>query len=143
MKANGYNTGIASEYYIASLLFRQGYEAYISSGNMKSVDIRVIKNSKAISIDVKAVQGYSSLIVNNVTEQPDHFIVFVIYNDKFDDVTTIPEVFVVPSDKIKDLAKVYGDQKRIFKSKLTEYKNNWQCLFEASNIIHNEQSINQ
>ena len=132
MKANGYNTGIASEYYIASLLFRQGHEAYISSGNMKSVDIRVIKNSKAISIDVKAVQGYSSLIVNNVTEQPDHFIV-----------TTIPEVFVVPSDKIKDLAKVYGDQKRIFKSKLTEYKNNWQCLFEASNIVHNEQSINQ
>ena len=84
-KINGYNTGVASEYYILSLLYRQGYEAYITSGNKKSVDIRVAHEERTLSIDVKAVQGYSSLIVNNVAVKDNHFVVFVIYNNKFDD----------------------------------------------------------
>ena len=84
MRANTFNTGIASEYLVLSKLYRLELEAYISQGNKKSVDIRVIKkDGSAISIDVKSVRGYSSLVVNNVQPKENHFIVFIIYNDKF------------------------------------------------------------
>ena len=48
-------------------------DAYVSQGNKKTVDIHVVlPNRKAISIDVKAVRGYSSLVVNNVVSKPSH-----------------------------------------------------------------------
>ena len=45
-KLNSYNTGIASEYYILAQLYRLGYEAYVSLGNKKSIDIRIVKDEK-------------------------------------------------------------------------------------------------
>ena len=131
-RANSYDTGIASEYYVLSLLFRQGFEAYITTGNKKSVDIRVVHNDKTLSIDVKAVQGYSSLIVNNVRAKDNHYIIFLIYNNKFADITTMPDLYVVRSKDIESLAKTYKDQKRIFKKSITYSKNKWSLLFSDS-----------
>lgn len=130
-RANSYNTGAASEYYVLSLLYRQGYEAYISTGNMKSVDIRVVHKDRTLSIDVKAVQGYSSLIVNNVRGKDNHYIVFLIYNNKFEDITIMPDLYIVPSSHIKTIAKSYGDQKRVFKGDILKYKNRWENLNET------------
>jgi hypothetical protein len=129
-KINGYNTGVASEYYILSLLYRQGYEAYITSGNKKSVDIRVAHEERTLSIDVKAVQGYSSLIVNNVAVKDNHFVVFVIYNNKFDDVLTIPDLYILPSKEVIAQSKSFGDQKRVFKGAIAQYKDNWKIIHE-------------
>lgn len=131
-RVNSYDTGIASEYYVLSLLFRQGFEAYITTGNKKSVDIRVVHNDKTLSIDVKAVQGYSSLIVNNVRAKHNHYVIFLIYNNKFADITAMPDLYVVPSKNIESLAKTYKDQKRIFKRSITSYKNKWSLLFSDS-----------
>ena len=39
-KNNGFNTGIAAEYFILSQLYRRDIEAYISQGNKKAIDIR-------------------------------------------------------------------------------------------------------
>ena len=130
-RANCYDTGIASEYHVLSLLYRQGYEAYMSSGNRKGIDIRVIHNDKTISIDVKAVQGYSSLIVNNVKAKEGHYIIFLIYNNKFADINTMPELYVVPSANIEQITKTYGDQKRICKRDLAPYKDYWNLLFSS------------
>lgn len=128
-RANNYNTGIASEYYVLSLLYRKGYEAYITLGNKKSVDIRLIHNEQTLTIDVKAVQGYSSLIVNNVQEKANHFIIFVIYNNKFENVEYIPDLYIVPSSHIKNITKTFKEQKRVFKTDLVVYKNKWDYLF--------------
>lgn len=66
-RANNFNTGIASEYLILSMLYRLGLEAYITQGNKKSIDIRVIlRNGTTKTIEVKAVRGYLSLVVNNI-----------------------------------------------------------------------------
>ena len=130
-KANCYDTGVASEYYVLSLLYRQGYEAYLSSGNRKSIDIRVIDGDRSISIDVKAVQGYSSLIVNNVRAKDNHYIIFLIYNNKFADISTNPSLYVVPSADVEKLTKTYGDQKRIHKGELASYKDCWNLLFSS------------
>lgn len=129
MRENTFNTGIASEYFVLSQLYRLGREAYLTLGNKKSVDIRVVNNNTTISIDVKAVRGYSSLIINNVSISNTHFVVFVIYNNKFEDLTFGPEVFVVPSVDIPCVEKVFNKQRRVFKNDLLPYKNNWKCLF--------------
>lgn len=128
MSADRYVTGIASEYFILSLLMRKGYEAYITSGNKKSIDIRVVHENKTFSIDVKAVQGYSSLIVDNVRAKHNHFIFFVIYNNKFTDTTVLPELYIVPSSEIEALTTSYGMHKRVMKGNLSKYLDNWQCL---------------
>ncbi|EPX4135790.1 hypothetical protein ACW0FU_004331 [Vibrio vulnificus] len=125
-RANSFDTGIAAEYFVLSQLYRRGFEAYLSQGNKKSIDIRVITNTgKSISIDVKAVRGYSSLVVNNVVEAENHFVVCVVYNNKFSDTSTFPDVFVIPSHKIPELRKEWKAEKRLMKGDLTSYKNRW------------------
>ena len=129
-KLNSYNTGIASEYYILAQLYRLGYEAYVSLGNKKSIDIRIVKDEKTITLDVKAVQGYSSLIVNNLAYKASHFVAFVIYNNKFEDLKFVPEVYIMSSLDVKTIEKSFKDQKRVFKGELQPFKDNWKCLFE-------------
>lgn len=133
MRANSHNTGIASEYLILAKLYRLGLEAYISQGNMKSIDIRVIQKSGIpISIDVKSVRAYSSLVVNNVTPLYNHFVVFVVYNNKFDDLNFEPEIFVVPSLELPSITETYGNEKRVLKGKLFSYKNAWYYINEGN-----------
>lgn len=128
-RANAFNTGIASEYLVLHNLYRLGLEAYISQGNKKSIDIRVVINDqKILSIDVKSVRGYSSLIVNNVVAQENHFIVFVVYNNKFDEVGVIPEIFIVPSQEVVALLTDFSGQKRIMKGKILGYKDKWEIF---------------
>lgn len=129
-KVNSYNTGIASEYYILAQLYRLGYEAYVSLGNKKSIDIRIVRDEKTVTLDVKAVQGYSSLIVNNLAYKASHFVAFVIYNNKFEDLKFVPEVYIMSSLDVKTIEKSFKDQKRVFKGELQPFKDNWKCLFE-------------
>ena len=129
-RANSYNTGVASEYLFLSKLYRLDLEAYVSQGNMKSVDIRVIrKDETPISIDVKSVRGYSSLVVNNVTSKDNHFVVFVIYNNKFSDITEEPDIYVVPSSDVKAISQSFNnDQKRVMKGSLKKYQDKWSYI---------------
>ena len=108
----GYITGIASEYLILSMLYRLGIEAYMSLGNKKAVDIRVVKRTgEILSIDVKSVQGYSSLVVNNVVPKADHIVIFVIYKNHFQDLTTNPDIYVVPSVDVGRLKSTFSVRK--------------------------------
>ena len=133
MRANSFNTGIASEYLILSKLYRQELEAYVSLGNKKSVDIRVIReNGNPISIDVKSVRGYSSLVVNNVEPNFDHFLVFVIYNNKFNDLNVEPDIFIVPSDELASITETYGQEKRVMKGSLGNYRNAWHYISDGN-----------
>jgi hypothetical protein len=130
MSANGYNTGIASEYLILHKLFRLELEAYMTQGNKKSIDIRVIKGDKtAISIDVKAVRGYSSLVVNNIVSRKDHFIIFVVYNNKFEDLTVEPKIFIAPSEVVvKSMVRDFKKERRVLKKTLEAYEDRWDLL---------------
>jgi hypothetical protein len=124
---------MAAEYFVLSQLFRMGLEAYLSQGNKKSIDIRVVHNAKhTISVDVKAVRSYSSLVVNNVTVSENHFLAFVIYNNKFEDVSVVPEVFIVPSAQVAPITKHFKDERRVMKGDLAKYKDNWKVLREQS-----------
>ena len=131
-RANGFNTGIAAEYFVLSQLFRMGLEAYLSQGNKKSIDIRVVHSAdKAISVDVKAVRSYSSLVVNNVSAVADHFVAFVIYNNKFTNLAILPEVFIVPSAEVAVITSHFKEERRVMKGALARYKDNWAALSVA------------
>ena len=128
-RANSFNTGMAAEFFVLSQLFRMGLEAYLSQGNKKSIDIRIVYSAdKAVSLDVKAVRAYSSLVVNNVTPAANHFLAFVIYNNKFENLESTPEVFIVPSDKVPEITKHFKNERRVMKGSLEIYKNNWEVL---------------
>jgi hypothetical protein len=128
-RANSFNTGIAAEYFVLSQLFRLDFEAYLSQGNKKAIDIRIIlKNEKAISIDVKSVRGYSSLVVNNVKAKDNHFIIFVIFNNNFEDLQTFPDVYIVPSKEVESITKPFKNEKRVMKTPLLPYRNRWDLL---------------
>jgi len=130
---------------ILSKLYRLELEAYISQGNKKSVDIRVIKeNGETLSIDVKAVRGYSSLVVNNVEPKKNHFLVFVIYNNKFEDLDSHPDIFIVPSQKIcEPLVSTFKKEKRVMKGKLAEYKDKWNLLTDLTNEMEFDETAEQ
>ena len=127
--SKGINTGIASEFYILSLLYRQGAEAYMTLGNTKAVDIRIVrKDGTTITLDVKAVKSYSSLIVNNVEINDNHYLAFVIYNNKIGHVIYMPEVFIVPSIELPPIIQTFNKEKRVMKGKLLNFKDRWDYI---------------
>jgi hypothetical protein len=129
-RANTYTTGLAAEYLIMSCLIRQGYEVYLTIGNMKKTDIRVIcpRTNTTRSVDVKAVRGYSSLVVNNVKTSVDHIVVFVIFNSKLEDPEYMPDIFIVPSLEVESITSHFKKEKRVMKNVLEKYKSKWEIF---------------
>ena len=125
-----YTTGMAAEHLIMSSLTRLGLEVYLTMGNRKKTDIRVIdpKSNIALSVDVKAVSGYSSLIVNNAKSSADHVIIFVIFNKRLSDPSYMPDIYIVPSLEVASITANYSGELRVMKGKLGKYKNKWEYL---------------
>lgn len=65
-----YNTNLASEYYVLSTLYRLGFDAYITLGNKKSIDIILNLNDvRQITIDVKGLAGTTLFPLDNISEK--------------------------------------------------------------------------
>ena len=100
------SSNLASEFYVASLLFRLGYEASITLGNTKEIDLMVYdpETRKEITIDVKGLKNTTNWVMpKNPSERDDHFFVLVTFQNKFSDLDTIPEVYTIPSKKVTEL----------------------------------------
>ena len=97
-----YNTNLASEFYVLSVLHRLGADANLTLGNKKSVDIAVVKDAgESITVDVKGLAGKTGWPVDNVkTSVRNHYLVFVSYLGKISDPSVLPEVYVVPSEQV-------------------------------------------
>lgn len=96
---NGYNTNLAAEFYVLSVLHRLGADANLTLGNKKSVDIAIIHGAgNAVTVDVKGLAGMTGWPVDNVRAgKPGHFLVLVCYLGKIAEPSVVPEVYVVPS----------------------------------------------
>ncbi len=103
----GYNTNLASEYYVLSALYRIGLDAYITLGNKKGIYIIVnINDRKQITIDVKGLMGTTLFPLDNVKEllrKPNHFIIFLSFLNRISDPAEVPEIYVVPHNKVAAL----------------------------------------
>jgi hypothetical protein len=135
MSEIGYNTNLASEFYVLSMLHRLGANANLTLGNKKSVDIAVVRDAgEAITVDVKGLAGTTSWPVDNVrAPSGKHFIVFVCYGGKIADPTHTPEAWVIPSsDVARFIYHAPGGRRVITRSKLRAeaqtYKDLWASI---------------
>ena len=103
---DGYNTNLAAEFHVLSVLHRLGMDATLTLGNKKSVDIVVMRDvDDLITIDVKGLAGTSSWPIDNLKEgKRKHFIVFVTFKGFIGNPAVCPEVYVVPSEEIASIA---------------------------------------
>jgi hypothetical protein len=135
MTQQGYNTNLAAEFHVLSVLHRMGMEAMLTLGNKKSVDIVVVRNgSKVLSLDVKGLAGKSGWPVDNLRiATPDHFLAFVCYAGRIHDPEFAPEVWIVPSVRLDALTyKAPGGrrvvQRGTLRSRGAAYSNAWHLL---------------
>lgn len=128
-RKSGYDTGAASEFLVLSMLYRLGVNAFISLGNKKAIDIVIkSKGGKSLTVDVKAVRGYSSIVVNNVKPASNHFIVAVVYKNAFDDPKVLPDFYIIPSKEIPKLYSDFNGQLRLMSGQLSTFLERWEYL---------------
>ena len=135
MSDKSYNTNLASEFYVLSALHRLGLDAVLTLGNKKSVDLVVVREAgDSVTVDVKGLAGKTGWPVDNVKEaKTKHFLVFVCYYGKIEEIEMQPEVWVVPSTKLAPF--VYhapGGRKVVQRSTLLleaqEFRNAWPLI---------------
>jgi len=131
----GYDTNLAAEFHVLSMLHRQGIAATLTLGNKKAVDIVVVPRlGKPVTIDVKGLAGKTGWPVDNLKAgRTGHFIVFVCFLAKIEDPSVVPEVYVVPSTHLRGLIyKAPGGRRVVHLSRLREkaqrYRDAWKLL---------------
>jgi hypothetical protein len=129
---SAYNTNLAAEFYVLSMLHRLGADANLTLGNKKSVDIAVIRGKgRSLTIDVKGLAGKTGWPVDNIgAGNTKHFVVFVCFQGKIDDPDVAPLVWVVPSLKVHSIVyQAPGGRKLVQVATLMatgkKYRNTW------------------
>ena len=108
--AEPYNTNLAAEFHVLSLLYRLGADAALSLGNKKAVDITVVRGEgEAVTVDVKGVAGAFDWPADNV-RVPDHgrhYLALVSFEGRIADVNQMPSVWVVPARELAPFLRTY------------------------------------
>ncbi len=104
MKENGYNTNLAAEYHVLSVLYRLGLDAYLTMGNKKAVDVVVDFGNHVCRIDVKGIAGKTLWPMDNFRgARKDHFVVLVSFLNKIKETAIAPECYVAPLAAVERL----------------------------------------
>jgi len=132
-----YDTNLASEFYVLSLLHRLGAEPSLTLANKKAVDIYVASpNDEFVTIDVKGIAGKFDWPASNVreTSRSNHFYVLVSFDGAIEDPTMLPSVWVIPSTEISHFIKKYKTRTNISRSLVRNeggiYMNAWSLIID-------------
>jgi predicted AAA+ superfamily ATPase len=129
------NTNLAAEFFVASQLFRLGYNVTITLGHTKEIDIIVAnQDGRTVTVDVKGLKNKTNWPVKPKLISRNHFYVLVSYLNRFTDVQTQPEVFVIPSARIKRLLRFWTGNPNVSavtykRAAQSGFKNAWHLLF--------------
>lgn len=130
-----YNTNLAAEFHVLSMLHRLGAIASLTLGNKKAIDIAVVTGlGMSMTIDVKGLAGTTSWPVDNVkSNNPNHFLAFVCFNKRIHDTTTIPDVWIVPVAKVERFTYVSPKGRRVvtrsaLRNEGVKFKDAWHQL---------------
>jgi len=138
MSANT-NTNLASEFYVASQLFRCGYTVTLTLGNTKEIDLIVTDGTKVLTIDVKGLKNMTNWPLTLIAEpRQNHFFVLVAWKNKFEkigDIDSVPDVYIIPATKIREVLTPWAGRPNVTcvayrNIKNSEYKNAWKSLFK-------------
>ena len=105
-----YNTNLAAEFYVLSMLHRLGADAALTLGNKKAVDIIVANESKTITtIDVKGLAGRYDWPADNIhlLQDTQHFYVLVSFEGKITDPLTPPAAWIIPANELAQFIRKY------------------------------------
>ena len=97
-------TGISSEFFVMAELSRRGYNATITFGNTKAIDLLVEYKGKTIMIQVKGIQKTKS-ICWNVSESTLREGLFFVFVNLHVDTMQSPEYFIMTNDEVDDHLK--------------------------------------
>lgn len=135
MAKSKYNTNLASEYYVLSVLYRKGLNAYLTLGNKKSVDIIVEFGTHIATIDVKGIAGTTLWPMDNFKgKRQHHFVILVSFLNKISDADVLPEVYVLPSADVRGLlyhnpkGTRCGIQRSKIKAHSSLYRDRWDLI---------------
>jgi len=108
--ADRYNTNLAAEFYVLSMLHRRRAEALLTLGNKKAVDLVVIRGAgRIVTIDVKGVKGPWDWPADNVRvpKHNRHVLVLVSFEGQIRNPKAVPSVWVVPARKLAPFIRKY------------------------------------
>lgn len=102
MRKLGYNTNLAAEYYVLSILYRKGLNAYLTLGNKKAIDIVIDHGRRTSTIDVKGMIGKTLWPMDNYSgSRKNHYIALVTFLNHMEDHSVLPQTYIIPSSKVK------------------------------------------
>jgi hypothetical protein len=135
MGEKSYNTNLASEFHVLSVLHRLGAQACLTLGNKKGVDVFLIRESgDSVMVEVKGVAGKFDWPADNILAQSGklHYVVLVSYEARIHDPSAAPSVWIVPGNELIEFIRQYRGRRVVSRSliqKLGErYKDAWQIL---------------
>ena len=136
MKNRNQNSNLASEFYVASQLFRLGFTVTLTLGHTKEIDL-IVKHpdGRIITIDVKGMKNRTNWPLKQKKVKGNHFFVLVSYNNKFKEITVQPDVFIIPSKSVKSILGRWSGRPDITavgysRVKDSRFKNAWPLLFK-------------
>jgi hypothetical protein len=97
-RADGQLSGMAGEFLTVGKLFKRGYQASVTFGNAKAVDILVYNSEidKTFNVQVKTLRKKNCFPMRKESINPNHIYVFIIlysFNESED-------FFIVPGREI-------------------------------------------
>lgn len=119
----GYDSNLASEFYILSCLHRCGQDATISLGNKKTVDLQLVRPSGlVVTIDVKASATKADWIAGKrvVKNTERHFVALVGYEGRIADLKATPRVWIIPYGELEPFVQTYKGDTRCVRRTLVE-----------------------
>jgi hypothetical protein len=127
-------TCMAGEFLVVSKLFKRRYQASVTLGNAKAIDVLAYNpaTGKNFAVQVKTLRRRNCFPIDRKAIKADHVYIFVFLN-AFEDTE---EFFIVPGAEIlADIDRFFGSSFRnpdkpspvpaINYGPLSPYKNNW------------------
>ncbi|OGO25727.1 MAG: hypothetical protein A2136_05000 [Chloroflexi bacterium RBG_16_54_11] len=105
-----YNTNLASEFYVLSMLHRLGADAALTLGNKKAVDIIVAnEDGTTTTIDVKGLEKHYDWPFDEtkLIQNERHFYILVCFEGKITDPRIAPSVWVIPGNELAQYIHKY------------------------------------
>lgn len=137
-----YNTNLAAEFYVLSMLHRLGADAALTLGNKKAVDILVANENKTITtVEVKGLAKAFDWPADNIRQFKDtrHFYALVSFEGKIADPLFPPSVWIIPSKELSYFIKNYETRVVISRAKVKadgqKFLHNWSLITEGKDQL--------
>jgi Holliday junction resolvase-like predicted endonuclease len=135
-----YDSNMASEFYVMSNLYRLGLSPFLTLGNRKEIDIVLYKNNDIVTIDVKGLKGTTNSPIGTrakleqLQNLENHYFVFVCYRNRFNNISFLPETYIVFVQRAIQLSVDWPGQNQVSINYSTlnqhrdEFLNKWEIF---------------